>query len=179
MTSPQRFVLLPPLGVRLASAGIRLARRASPLEHFLASIDRPARRVLARSGEGAAARLQVLDSVHADGAKLVEMRPEDVVGLRSVQPGVRIVPEVFFRPARAPRPQVLSVAAARRTVTTTVRVVSRTEGKPVAGADVIGFTDYAAGEGAQGRTDAAGTIRASPGMVSAWSASAWAACCRF
>ena len=159
MAAPRRFVLLPPLGVRLASAGIRLARRASPLEHFLASIDRPARRVLARSGEGAAARLQVLDSVHADGAKLVEMRPEDVVGLRSVQPGVRIVPEVFFRPARAPRPQVLSVAAARRTVTTTVRVVSRTEGKPVAGADVIGFTDYAAGEGAQGRTDAAGKVR--------------------
>jgi hypothetical protein len=52
--------------------------------------------------------MQVLDSVHPDGAKLVEMRPEDVVRLRSVQPGVRIVPEVFFRPARArPRPESL------------------------------------------------------------------------
>ena len=119
MPAPQRFIILPPLGVRLASAGIRLARRALPLEHFLASIARPARRVVARGGEGAAATMQVLDSVHADGAKLVEMRPEDVVRLRSVQPGVRIVPEVFFRPARAPRPQVLSVAAAaaRKTVT--------------------------------------------------------------
>jgi subtilisin len=105
--------------------------------------------------------MQVLDSVHADGAKLVAMRPEDVVRLRGVQPGVRIVPEVFFRPARAPRPQVLSVAAAaaRKTVTVTVRVVSRTDGKPVGGADVIAFTDYATSEGGQGRTDAAGKVR--------------------
>jgi subtilisin len=161
MPAPRRFIILPPLGVRLASAGIRLARRALPLEHFLASIARPARRVVARGGEGAAATMQVLDSVHADGAKLVEMRPEDVVRLRSVQPGVRIVPEVFFRPARAPRPQVLSVAAAaaRQTVTVTLRVVSRADGKPVARADVIAFTDYAASEGGQGRTDAAGKVR--------------------
>ncbi len=161
MGASQRFIILPPLGVRLASAGMRLARRALPLEHFLASIARPARRVLARGGEGAAATMQVLDSVHADGAKLVEMRPEDVVRLRGVQPGVRIVPEVFFRPARAPRPQVLSVAAAaaRKTVTVTLRVVSRADGKPVAGADVIAFTDYATNEGGEGRTDAAGKVR--------------------
>ena len=161
MPASQRFIILPPLGVRLASAGIRLARRALPLEHFLASIARPARRVVARNGEGAAATMQVLDSVHADGAKLVEMRPEDVVRLRSVQPGVRIVPEIFFRSARAPRPPVLSVAAAaaRKTVTVTLRVVSRADGKPVASADVIAFTDYAASEGGQGRTDAAGKVR--------------------
>jgi subtilisin len=152
---PQRFILLPPLGVRLASEGIRLARRALPLEHFMRAIARPAKRTV----EGAP--IEVLDSTHPDGAKLVEMRPEDVVKLRTVQPGVRVVPEVFFRPARAPRPQVVTVAAAaaRRTVTVTLRVASRADGRPVAGAEVIAFTDYAAREGAQGRTDASGKVR--------------------
>jgi subtilisin len=157
MTGAQRFILLPPLGVRLASEGIRLARRALPLEHFMAAIARG--RPVRRDVEGAT--LKVLDSTHPDGAKLVEMRPEDVVKLRAVQPGVRIVPEVFFRPARAPRPQVATVAAAaaRKTATVTLRVSSRADGKPVAGADVIAFTDYAASEGAQGRTDATGRVR--------------------
>jgi subtilisin len=152
---PQRFILLPPLGVRLASEGIRLARRALPLEHFMRAIARPAKRTV----EGAP--IEVLDSTHPDGAKLVEMRPEDVVKLRTVQPGVRVVPEVFFRPARAPRPQVVTVAAAaaRRTVTVTLRVASRADGRRVAGAEVIAFTDYAAREGAQGRTDASGKVR--------------------
>ena len=154
----QRFILLPPLGVRLASEGVRLARRALSLEHFMAAIARP-RQVAKDAVEGATMR--VLDSVHADGAKLVEMRPDDVVKLRSAQPGVRVVPEVFFRPARAPRPQILTVtaAAARKTVTVTLRVVSRTDGKPIAGADVFAFTDYDAAEGGQGRTDAAGRVR--------------------
>jgi subtilisin len=158
MPLTRRFVILPPLGVRLASSGVRLARRALSLEHFMAAIARP-RQVAKSAVEGAT--VKVLDSVHDDGAKLVEMRAEDVMKLRSAQPGVRVVPEVFFRPARAPRPQVHPVAAtaARKTVTVTVRVVSRTDGKPVARAEVIAFTDYDAREGGAGRTDAAGKAR--------------------
>jgi len=154
----ERFIILPPLGVRLASSGVRLARRALPLEHFLASLARP-RKLARHAVEGAAVR--ILDSVHADGAKLVEMRPADVMKLRAAQPGVRVVPEVFFRPARAPRPQVRSVTATavRKTVSVTLRVVSRADGKPVAGADVVAVTDYDAREGGQGRTDAAGRVR--------------------
>jgi subtilisin len=158
MSASQRFIILPPLGVRLASAGVRLVHRALPLEHFMAAIARP-RQVAKRDVEGAT--VKVLDSIHEDGAKLVEMRPEDVMKLRTAQPGVRVVPEVFFRPARAPRPQVHAAAAAsaRRTMTVTLRVISRAGGKPVAGADVIAFTDREAGEGGQGRTDAAGRVR--------------------
>ena len=153
----QRFIILPPLGVRLASDGIRLARRVLPLEHFLALMTRP--RQVKRGVEGASVR--VLDSIHADGAKLVEMRPQDVLTLRTAQPGVRVVPEMFYRPMRAPRPPVLTVTAtaARKTVSVTLRVVSRADGKPVAGADVIAFTNYDAAEGGDGRTDAAGKVR--------------------
>lgn len=158
MPELRRFILLPPLGVRLASSGDRLARRASPLEQFLAAIALPRVSAL-RILSGAA--LKVLDSIHEDGAKLVEMRPEDVLRLRSAQPGVRVVPEVFFRTARAPRPQIsLPVAAASRsTRSVTLRIVSRAGATPVAGADVLAFTDYAAGEGSDGRTDAAGKVR--------------------
>ncbi len=158
MPAPQRYILLPPLGVRLASEGIRLARRALPLEHFMAAIARP-RQLARRAVEGAA--VTVLDSIHADGAKLVEMRPGDVLKLRSAQPGVRVVPEMFYRSLRAPRPQVHTVTAtaARKTVTVILRVSSRADGKPVAGADVIAFTNYEASEGGQGRTDAAGKAR--------------------
>jgi subtilisin len=149
---------LPPLGVRLGSSGARLAHRVPQLKAFLESIARP-KEVAKRAVEGAA--VTVLDSVHADGAKLVEMRAADVMKLRTAQPGVRVVPEMFFRPARAPRPQVATVAAAaaRKTIAVTLRATSRADGKPVAGADVIAFTDYDAREGAQGRTDAAGRVR--------------------
>ena len=158
MPDRQRFIILPPLGVRLGSSGVRLAHRVPQLKAFLESIARP-KAVAKRAVDGAA--VTVLDSVHADGAKLVEMRVADVMKLRTAQPGVRVVPEMFFRPARAPRPQVATVAAAaaRRTVTVGLRVTSRADGKPVAGADVIAFTDYDAREGAQGRTDAAGRVK--------------------
>ena len=45
--------------------------------------------------------MRILDSVHPDGAKLIEMRPDDLMKLRTAQPGVRVVPEIFFRAARA------------------------------------------------------------------------------
>ena len=158
MPESRRFILLPPLGVRLGSSGVRPARGARPLEQFLAAIALPQQAAL-RALAGAA--LKVLDSIHEDGAKLVEMRPEDVLRLRSAQPGVRVVPEVFFRTARAPRPLVsaLAPAAARGTLTVTLRIVSRSGASPVAGADVLAFTDYAAGEGSEGRTDASGKLR--------------------
>ena len=98
MPKPRRFILLPPLGVRLGSPGLRPARGARPLEQFLAAIALPQQTAL-RALAGAA--LKVLDSIHEDGAKLVEMRPEDVLRLRSARPGVRVVPEVFFRTARS------------------------------------------------------------------------------
>jgi len=79
---PRRFMLLPPLGVRLASFGVRLTRRALPLEHFLAAIAQP-RQAAVRTLAGAA--VKVLDSIHEDGAKLIEMRAEDVIKLRTAQ----------------------------------------------------------------------------------------------
>ena len=157
----ERFILLPPQPARLDGVTGPVARSMLPLERFLASLTgRGIRRVQAQGLTGAAA-IRVLDSVDAGGAALVEMPLRDVLALRTAQPGLRVVPEVFYRPARAPRPQV-EVRAARpqaRTASVTVRVVSRTDGNPVAGADVVAFTNHAAREGGEGRTDAAGKVR--------------------
>jgi len=159
----QRYIILPPQGVRLSGAGRPAARGTDAIERFLSSaarLRRGAMRVRRVRSPGAAS-VRVLDSVREDGAKLVEMAPGDMLALRSAQPGLRVVPELFYRPAVNPRPLPARAprAAARATRALgalTVRVVSRADGKPVKGAQVIAFPDFAAREGDSGVTDARG-----------------------
>ena len=107
----QRYILLPSQGVRVHGGGVRTARISVPLESFLSRMARSGRvamRVRAKRG-GARRRVtrsvpvRVLDSVREDGAKLVEMAPEHMLALRTAQPGLRVVPEIFYKPAVAPR----------------------------------------------------------------------------
>jgi len=166
----QRYILLPPQGVRVHGGGVRSARISAPFENFLANMSRPKRvamRVRTRRGAKQRARqtvpVRVLDSVREDGAKLVEMSPEHMLALRTAQPGLRVVPEVFYRPTLAPRPMPKRTAMAARAIraasTVTVRVASRADRKPVAGAQVVAFTDFEAFEGDDGVTDAKGEVK--------------------
>ena len=43
-----------------------------------------------------APQMKVLDSLHENGPKLVEMPPEGELSLRLSVPGLKIVPEVFY-----------------------------------------------------------------------------------
>ncbi len=169
----QRYILLPPQGVRVHGGGVRAARISAPLESFLSSLARPSRvamRVRTTRGAKRATRravsVRVLDSVREDGAKLVEMAPEHMLALRTAQPGLRVVPEVFYRPATAPRPlpkRTATAARATRAATTvTVSVVSRADRKPVHGAQVIAFTDFESFAGDDGVTDAKGGVKLRP-----------------
>src|SRR2546426_6593211 len=72
------------------------------------------------------ADMRVLDSIHEDGAKLIELRPETVSVLRASYPGLRIVPVVYFYPAVAPR-QGIATARAK----TPKRVAGRSEERRV------------------------------------------------
>jgi len=170
----QRYILLPSQGVRLHGGGVRAARISVPLESFLSSMARSGRvamrvRTKRRGEDGARTRVpravpvRVLDSVREDGAKLVEMAPEHMLALRTAQPGLRVVPEIFYRPAMAPRPMpkrtVMATRAARTTTTVTVSVTSRADKKPVAGAQVVAFTDFRNFEGVDGVTDAKGEVK--------------------
>jgi subtilisin family serine protease len=104
--------------------------------------------------------MRVLDSVGEDGAKLVEMSAADALTVRALQPGLRVVPVVWFDQAVARRVVVQRPrAAARRVgVRTRFKVVSREDGSPVAGAEVIAFTDFEQRSGAQDTTNSAGEV---------------------
>ena len=43
--------------------------------------------------------MRVLDSIHENGVKLVELPDEQVLRLRAAQPGLRIVPVVYYQTA--------------------------------------------------------------------------------
>ena len=71
---------------------------------------------------------------------------EMLAALRFEQPGLRIVPEVFYRPAVALprlRHRVTRAAAPAAVKKLQVNVQNAATGGPVAGVTVIGFTDFA------------------------------------
>ncbi len=165
-SKPKQFILLPPRGMTT-----RAAASNPDLTSFLVSLDSavgaPPRRVSRRGGGktrgGGETEMRVLDSIHEDGAKLVEMAPDALADLRAEQPGMRIVPVVFYYPAVAPRPAVESSAQTRQGVRLKLKIVSRADGAPVAGADVVAFVNFAERIGAQGTTNSRGEVSLSLG----------------
>jgi subtilisin len=171
-----RFILLPARGVRAVAAN------ASPIaSKFLVTLHKREGRPAAKAAGAGAPTIRVIESVHDDGAKLVEMRPADVTKLRAAQPGLRIVPEVFYYPAVAPRPfpvappdgaskrakTATSVKAAKAAgPTITVKIVSSSGGAPIKACMVVAFTDFANRRGANGTTDAQGSAALSLGAAS-------------
>lgn len=114
-------------------------------------------------------KMKVLASVHENGAKLVQMSPEDVSNLRAEQPGLRVVPEVFYHTARAPRPELAAAPKAAGTtaaVKINISVVSKADGKPIANAKVVAFTDFDARTGAGGKTNNKGIAGLALGAAS-------------
>lgn len=146
-----------------------------PAEGFLApELERaelvPARRAIAVAARAAAPRarpeVRILESIHENGPKLVELSPEGELSLRLSLPGIKIVPEVFYR-RQWYRPQVLgrprraaSMAAnARPAGGLAVTVVDSRNGRPVRGATIVAFTDFLARAGESATTNARGIAR--------------------
>lgn len=157
MTRPHRYLLLPPRGLQSAAA---------PASRHLAPLLRRLGPGLRMPPSWVAGGMRVLDSVHDDGVKLVELTPQALLDLRSRAPGLRIVPEVFYEVARAPRPQVCgrppgATGAASGRVA--LRFVWGAGGAPLAKALVIALTDTRQGLGDQGHTNADGVVRLSLG----------------
>jgi subtilisin len=105
--------------------------------------------------------LRVLDSIADEGAKLVEVSGDARRWLRLSQPGLRVLPMRLYRPAvvgqRRARLQTAAVKATAA-VKLKLRVVSRADGSPVAGATVVAFSDFESGLGAQGKSNAGGDV---------------------
>ena len=151
---PQQFVVLPARGIQATTPAIG---------NFLAGLESVRSATAARSFAAAASvkmssDLRVLDSIHENGAKLIEMTTDTAKDLLANQPGLRIVPVVYYRPAVA-RPRIeAKLKAAATAVRTRVTVKSAADGSPVRGATVVAFTDFANRVGAQGTTNAQGAV---------------------
>jgi subtilisin len=165
----QQYILLPNRGLRVTeptTAGRSIGRFLNSVESVLSA---PGSRLRTIERAPTAVRMRVIDSIHEDGAKLVEMPPGSVQELRAYQPGVRIVPVVYFRPARAPQFRVSSAPrakAARATASITITVRSASDHAPVSGAFVVAFTDFQDRVGAQGTTRTNGQVALALGASS-------------
>ena len=167
-SQPQRFILLPPYGI----VSDTISPTPKPVSHFLKTLEgvrTSAAPAKALSAAKIKTKIKILDSVAENGAKLVEISPEDIADLQAEQPGFRVVPEVFYYPARVVRkplssPKTAAVRAGAGKIT--IQIVSQADGTPVAGATVSAFTDFASKAGAGGITNAQGKVALALGAAS-------------
>ncbi len=166
-SSTQQYVLLPQQGLRAFStpSNPSLGRFLVDLSHTVSVAESPTSYSLGEPG----VEMRVLDSVHEDGAKLVEMSPQSASALRATQPGLRLVPVVYYYPAVAPRPMPASgpkLLAATAGVKITLKIVSQKDSRPIAGATVVAFTDFVHKAGASGKTNSKGEVSLNLGAAS-------------
>ncbi|MCM5681983.1 S8 family serine peptidase [Schlegelella sp. S2-27] len=108
--------------------------------------------------------LRVIASAASDGTKVVALTPNEAALLQAGMPGLRVVPERRYLPARAPRLRALrkpAVKAAEPPQTLTLRVTAG-EGqhaKPLPDCVVVVLTDVATGTGVEGTSNARGEVR--------------------
>jgi len=157
--SIQQYILMPVRGFRA------IQPFSSPsVVNFLTSIARVGRVRPQAFGRQKAAplKMRVLDSIHEDGPKLVELLPDEAITLRAHQPSVKLVPVIYYRTAVAPRWSIKSrpkAAAERAAVKITLKVVSKKDAAPISGASVVAFIDFEKGIGDQGTTNSKGEVR--------------------
>jgi phospholipase C len=167
----QQYILLPATGLRARGSTTTMATK-----QFLTALPKVQKEVESVRTPVAGAPeipMQVLDSMHEDGAKLVELPDEGVRALKSGLLGVRIVPLVYYQPAVVRRHRVavpakaLSRHKAIKAAATGVTLTVHSPAGPIGGATVVAFTDFAAKAGAQGTTDANGkvTLEVDPGAT--------------
>jgi len=151
-SSADQYVLLPMGGLRANAATATPEARA-----LLQSMSEGRQELPAAGRENVPVR--VIDTIGADGPRLVEVPPESVAAIRALLPGLRLVPVTYYVPAIKAREQVVVAAEpAAAAGTITLRVVADKGGGPVGGAIVVAFTNFTARAGAQGVTDANGNV---------------------
>jgi subtilisin family serine protease len=156
-TRGKQFIVLPLQGIRMEAPAAGAA--SGRFWRSLTARRGPARPIRLPAAPGV--ELRLLDSVNVYGAKLVEIAPAALSALRARQPNLRLVPIVYYHTAVVPRVRIetrAAATAAAAAVKVKLRVVSRKDGSPVAGALVVAFTDFEQRIGAQGRTNAKGEV---------------------
>jgi subtilisin len=164
-TKLTQYIVLPTRGLRAVSP-TSSPSLAEFLRHFDAARTFTAARAFAAHADMAVpTNFRVVDSVSENGAKLVEMTKAVADQLQAQEPGLRIVPVVYYYPARVVLQVESRVKAAATAVKTVIRLQSKADGTPVGGAMVVAFTDFANRVGAQGTTNQQGVVRLSLGRT--------------
>jgi subtilisin family serine protease len=148
------FIILPSRGTTVAASASHTVRT------FL---NRLAPKKAAYSLAGAKvkeAKMKVYDSVHKSGAKLVQMSDKTMSSVKSTEPGIRVVPVVYYKKAAAPR---MTLAKAVRKASTsgvgiTLKLVSKKDNTPVTG-NVVAFTNFKERIGADGTAGKNGIVK--------------------
>lgn len=167
MAAEQQYILLPTRGMK-APMAVAAAAAAGPaiasVHSFLTKL-LPTPRAVPISPK---ASFRVLDSIHENGAKLVQMAPESVSALRAAQPGLRLVPIVYYRPAviRYHIESRATLKSGRVSAGLRLKIVAGKTANPVAHATVVAFTDFEQRLGADAVTDSKGVATLSLGSSS-------------
>jgi subtilisin len=169
-----QYVLLPSEGTVVSEANDKQMQFFQVLHDASSS----ASKIHTLSTQTSTMAITVIDSIGETKAKLIEVAPEDLPAFRATHPSVRVMPLVYYQRAvlrhqvvAAPKAASLRAGvkkaagtnkkAAKAAVAAgaiTLTVTSATDGKPVAGAMVVAFTDFARLAGAQGNTNAQGQV---------------------
>ena len=164
------MILLPPQGLNAASSIL-----SAPSAGFLTSLY-DAFRTESTAGRGVHAlsiasvpqlrnvapsmKLQVLDSISENGAKLIKISARDLADFRMAQPGVRIVPVIEYELSTSGWALHVETLATTASTTTGVDMTFvGSDGAPVVGAHVVAFTTFATRTGAEGDTDRHGRVQ--------------------
>lgn len=150
----QRYILLP-------ATGLQTFNETQETVRFFSRLQSPTARVAIRTLAGSSqpdSQIKVLDSIHENGAKLVELSPNLLATLRATQPGLRVLPEVFYYPQHVRFRVKTQMRLNTRRAGTRIRVVDKASGAPVTGAVVVLFTNFAQREGMEGTTDQQGEL---------------------
>jgi subtilisin len=153
----QQFILMSRRGVRdraLLDPLLKPDQQLKPLAVMTLA------RGVGKSVRNPAHDIRILHSIHEDGLKLAEMSPEAVFNLRATLPGVRVVPVVQYRTAHRPRYTIASIikTPGRASGNLQLTIKDAGNGKPIAGANVVAFTDFANRQGLSGTSNASGMV---------------------
>ncbi len=153
MSTSRRYVVLPAFGLRSPTLA-----QATLLRTPGASIRLSVRPALvgAKAQAGSSTSIRVLDSLHEDGPKLVEMSPEAELNLRAEVPGLKIVPVVTYRTMRAVREPERGPKEPAKNSVMTVWIVDAVTGAGLPRAEVVAFTDFRSKRGDSAQSDASG-----------------------
>ena len=154
----QQYVLLPVRGLR--SEAMAELEQPIQLASFHQALTLRAGAV-AGPGRSRGSGMKILHSSQEDGPKLAELSTEGLLALRQSSPGVRAVPVVFYEKALRPPVVVEAKLTAKKVAAAAalqLKFVDQNSKKPLKGAFVVAFTDFANRIGAQGTTKASGKV---------------------